>query len=308
MFITSAHTLTLPSIGGSTYCPAPKTSYLNVTGLFPKPKPKHPKQWKASNNTIKVWHGSDIHLDPRYGIGAEANCTSDLCCRFNNPNTDIATGQISVAAPEYGAYACDSPYDLVLGSFQSISPLTGTSGDDPFGFAIYTGDLVSHDPQSELSRAYVEYEELALYVLMKKYLHNTPVYAALGNHDTNPEASNAPHSLPGNLSTQMSWNYDHVAGLWERYQWLNETIANETRIHYGAFSVKTSYGLRIISFNTDFWYKSNYLNFINTTNPDVSGTFAWMIEELQAAEDCGEPVWIIGHVLSGWDGVSFVFF
>ena len=41
---------------------------------------------------------------------------------------------------------------------------------------------------------------------------------------------------------------------------------------------------------------------INTTNPDNSGIFSWMTEELQKAEDAGERVWIIGHVPSGWDG------
>lgn len=29
-----------------------------------------------------------------------------------------------------------------------------------------------------------------------------------------------------------------------------------------------------------------------------------MIEELQKAEDAGERVWIVGHVLSGWDGTN----
>jgi len=52
----------------------------------------------------------------------------------------------------------------------------------------------------------------------------------------------------------------------------------------------------------DFWYHSNFLNFINTSNPDVSGTWKFVISELQAAEDCGERVWLFGHVLSGWDG------
>jgi len=47
---------------------------------------------------------------------------------------------------------------------------------------------------------------------------------------------------------------------------------------------------------------ANFLNFINTSNPDVSGTFKFMIQELQAAEDAGERVWLFGHVLSGWDG------
>ncbi|KAH0149118.1 sphingomyelin phosphodiesteras-like protein, partial [Aureobasidium melanogenum] len=32
--------------------------------------------------------------------------------------------------------------------------------------------------------------------------------------------------------------------------------------------------------------------------------FAWMIQELQAAEDAGERVRILGHVLSGWDGTN----
>lgn len=38
------------------------------------------------------------------------------------------------------------------------------------------------------------------------------------------------------------------------------------------------------------------------TNPDVSGSFAFVISELQAAEDAGERVWLFAHVLSGWDG------
>lgn len=32
--------------------------------------------------------------------------------------------------------------------------------------------------------------------------------------------------------------------------------------------------------------------------------FSWIIEELQKAEDAGERVWIVGHVLSGWDGTN----
>lgn len=35
---------------------------------------------------------------------------------------------------------------------------------------------------------------------------------------------------------------------------------------------------------------------------DVSRTFKFMIKEFQASEDAGERVWIIGPVLSRWDG------
>lgn len=210
-----------------------------------------------------------------------------------------------MASPLYGSWQCDSPYDLVLASLESIAPLTGTSEEDPLGFVVYTGDLVSHEGQNELSRAYVEYAEVSVFTLLKDYLHKVPVFAALGNHDGNPEAIDAPHTLPGNLSQQMSWNFAHVSKLWQNNGWLNATAAEHARTHYGGYSTKTQQGLRIISFNTDFWYHSNFLNFINTSNPDVSGQLKWMIDELQAAEDAGEPVWIVGHVLSGWDGSTY---
>ncbi|OTA22926.1 hypothetical protein BTJ68_14512, partial [Hortaea werneckii EXF-2000] len=190
---------------------------VDTTKLFPKPKPVNASRPKPSGERVKVLHMSDFHIDPRYKVGSEGNCTSGLCCRSNVENEDLSTGDISYPAPLYGYYQCDTP-------------------------------------------------------------------------------------MPGNLSMQMSWNYNHVAGLWKHEGWIDETAEQQARVHYGAYSVKNHYGLRMITFNTDFWYHSNYLNYINTSNPDVSGTFDFMVQELQAAEDAGERVWIFGHVLSGWNG------
>lgn len=50
--------------------------------------------------------------------------------------------------------------------------------------------------------------------------------------------------------------------------------------------------------------RANYFNYINMTNPDVSGMLRFLTNELQAAEDAGDPVWIMGHVLTGWDGTN----
>ncbi|CAK4034038.1 sphingomyelin phosphodiesterase asm-3 [Lecanosticta acicola] len=287
----------------STFCPSPNATQLNTTSLFPKPKPKNATAPKASGEKVKVLHMSDFHLDPRYEVGAEGNCTSGLCCRHGNLNPSF-NGSISYPAPLYGYFACDTPYDLGLAALQAVGPLTGTSADNPLAWTIYTGDLVSHDPQTELSRAYVEYAETSIFNYMfKKYLTG-PVFPVLGNHDTNPEAINAPHSLPGPLGQQMSWNTEHVSSLWKHEGWIDEAAASEARLHYGAYSIKNHYGLRMITFNSDFWYKSNFLNFINTSNPDVSGTFKFVIDELQAAEDAGERVWLFAHVLPGWDGTN----
>lgn len=226
-----------------------------------------------------------------------------MCCRSNIHNPTVGSGQVSLSAPLYGSFKCDSPYYLVLAALESIAPLTGLSDHNPPAFSIYTGDLVSHDSQNQLSRAYTEYAEVSLYSLLHQYIKG-PVFAVLGNHDSNPEAIDAPHSLPGPLGQQLSWNYDHVAGLWLKDGWISDEAAADSRIHYGAYSIRNQLGLRIITLNTDFWYKSNYLNYVNTTNPDVSGQQAFLIQELQAAEDAGERVWILGHVLTGWDGTN----
>jgi hypothetical protein len=291
----------------SNFCPRPYTLPTNTTGLFPKSKPCNATVPKASGNRVRVLHMSDFHLDPRFAVGSEANCTTSLCCRANNNNnnnnnTALKTlGQISLPANPYGNYKCDSPYDLGLAALQAVEPLTGTSLANPLGWTVYTGDLVSHEGQNELSRLYIEYTEDSVYGMMKKYITG-PIFAALGNHDTNPEAIDAPHKLPGPLGQQQAWNYDHVAGLWLNNGWISNAQADEARLHYGGYSIKNHYGLRVITFNTDFWYRSNFLTFINTTQPDNSGVFSWMIDELQSAEDAGERVWIVGHVLSGWDG------
>ena len=286
----------------STFCPPPGAVPLDTKGLFPKAKPAKPRKPKPSGKRVKVMHLSDMHLDPRYFATAEANCSLGLCCRANNNNKDLPKGQISMPASLYGSFKCDSPYDLIGGALQAIAPLTGLSSQEAFGWSIYTGDLVSHDsPATEIDRKYVEYTEKSLYQMIADYVKG-PVFAALGNHDTNPIAIDAPHSLSSSLGTQFSWNYDHVSALWLNDGWIDAKTAATARTHYGAFSTKNHFGLRVISINTDFWYRSNILNYINTTNPDVSGTFKFLIKELQAAENACERVWIIGHVLSGWDG------
>lgn len=285
----------------TTFCPAPTVSPLDTTGLFPKPKPANASAPKASGEHVKVLHLSDFHLDPRYAVASEANCTSGLCCRTNVHASGLTLPQVELPAPLYGAFRCDTPYYLGLAALQAIGPLTGTTKDSPFAWTIYTGDLVSHDSQNQLSRAYTEYTESSIYGMFREYI-GSPVFPVLGNHDSNPEAIDAPHSEPDGLGQQFSWNYDHVAALWQQNGWIDATTAQEARLHYGAYSVKNQFGLRIITLNTDFWYRSNFLNYYNMSNPDVSGMQVFLVQELQAAEDAGERVWIIGHVLTGWDG------
>jgi hypothetical protein len=85
----------------TSFCGVPSTSSLNTTGLFPKQKPKNCAAPKASGKRVKVLHLSDFHLDPRYQVASEANCTSGLCCRYS---ASAPTSQAVFPAPLYGAY------------------------------------------------------------------------------------------------------------------------------------------------------------------------------------------------------------
>jgi sphingomyelin phosphodiesterase len=126
----------------------------------------------------------------------------------------------------------------------------------------------------------------------------------LGNHDSLPEAYNSPNNIDGGNGTSnvFSWNYQLLSSMWEQYGWINSSTASYASTHYGAYAYTTPQGLKIISINTDFWYVDNVFNYINFTNPDNSGVLKFLVNELQASENVNQRVWIIGHVLSGYDG------
>jgi hypothetical protein len=158
----------------STFCPKPYA--IPQKPVFPKPKPAIVRAPKASGKRVKVLHVSDMHIDPRYSVNSEGNCSSNLCCRANNPNPNVQG--ISVPASAFGYFECDSPYFLAAAALESVGPLTGTSKTgESLGFTIFTGgecrsmprvvrtsdaetDLTSHDPQNQLSQLYNEYSEL----------------------------------------------------------------------------------------------------------------------------------------------------
>lgn len=281
------------------FCSAPPV--IPTKAVFPKERPADVSVPTRSGKRAKIFHLSDMHLDPRYEYGTEANCTSGPCCRPSTSSTNDSMPSIDLAAPLYGYFKCDSPYYLALAAVQSIGPLTGTSLDDPPAMTFYTGDLVTHVPtQGQLSHAFVEDVEDSVLQMFKAYIGG-PIYVALGNHDSSPENNDAPHAIDGDgpLGEQFSWNYDHVSRLWEHYGWINSTTQAEAAVHYGAYAVTHPLGVRIITLNTDFYYKGNYYSFLHASDPDYSGIFAFLISELQKSEDAGQRAYVIGHVLTG---------
>ena len=76
-------------------------------------------------------------------------------------------------------------------------------------------------------------------------------YAVVGNHDSSPVNSFPLGAVDTTITTQ--WAYDAMSSDWS--SWIGATAAAEADSNYGSYSVLTSEGLRIISVNTNFWYK-----------------------------------------------------
>ena len=76
-------------------------------------------------------------------------------------------------------------------------------------------------------------------------------YAVVGNHDSSPVNSFPPAAVDTTITTQ--WAYDVLASEWA--SWIGSIAAAEADSNYGSYSVLTSEGLRMISVNTNFWYK-----------------------------------------------------
>ncbi|KOS15701.1 putative acid sphingomyelinase [Malassezia pachydermatis] len=259
---------------------------------------------------LRVFHGSDFHVDPRYLLGSEGSCNSGQCCRADSYNTtlwsqtqfapgSLPKANISHPADYWGYYQCDSPWSLVAAGMEGIS---GLQKEAPLDLALYTGDLTTHDSDAHISQDLVKYSEQSLYDMFHRHLGNTTMVVALGNHDSSPADLAAPSSLPDGRANQLSWDWDNVAALVKSEGWGNDSTAETIRTHYGGYSVSPRQGLRVIALNSDFWYHGNPMTFLNLDDPDQSGTLRWFTDELQAAEDANERVWMVAHVLTGWSG------
>ena len=267
---------------------------------------------RGKKHPMKVLHFSDIHVDPRFFVGGEGRCTSGQCCRSDSFNSTVAMGppmppgsylpspNITEPAVYWGNYKCDSPWPLAVSAMQSVSKL---NGGKPVDMSLYTGDMVTHDSDWHISRQLVAYTQQSIFDTMKKYLGSGPVFSAIGNHDTAPSDSASPHSLPDDgPRNQFSYDWENLQRLFVAEGWFTHEEAKQVSTHYGGYSVSPRKGLRVICLNTDFWYKGNIYNYINSSNPDNAGILRFLTDQLEVAHRNGERAWIVGHVLTGWDG------
>ncbi|KAG0355265.1 Metallo-dependent phosphatase-like protein [Gamsiella multidivaricata] len=255
-------------------CPAPAIASGTLT--FPKPRPANPVVPAPSGNQVDVLHLSDWHVDAQYTPGSEGACNKPVCCRKYADSPASPTRAVS----SWGDYNCDSPVKLGQDLLKYVPTVAKPS------FAILTGDVPPHDIWLENQTSVVP-EEAAAYNIMASLGIN--IYPTVGNHEAGP-----PNLFPTKASGgDISWLYSSLANDWSH--WLPADAVNSVK-NYGAYTVSPTPGFRIISLNTNFCYSMNLYLYGHTKDYDPNGELKWLITQLQAAEDAGERVWIIGHV------------
>ena len=211
---------------------------------------------------LRVLHISDLHVDGRYMVGSESNCTfgeTRYCCHSLSANKDlwsktitdgvVPRANISAPAHYWGNYTCDAPWSLIGSTYEAIRHVGRSRGYD---MGLCTGDLVVHDDLFRYSHDLVEYSARSLFDSLAEVLgRHVPVFATLGNHDSSPENFYAPHAMPKHQSTQFDWDSDFMARLWRENGWIDAAGEEQARSHYACFSVSPRRGLRVISLNSD---------------------------------------------------------
>jgi sphingomyelin phosphodiesterase len=177
-------------------------------------------------------------------------------------------------------------------------------------FTIFTGDMIDHAIWNT-SRAYNEAESTSFNTLLslpepgdtdrvlvkRQYgVMNGSlayVYATAGNHEEHPTNAFQPNSL----GDKAQWIYSVLSSEWSRWIGPDATVDAEK---FGAYSTRWPGGnLRIISLNTNLYYRQNYYLYRKNMLRDPSEQLNWLVNELDAAEKAGENVYIIGHMPLG---------
>lgn len=268
------------------HCASSKDLYDDWNVTFPKiPKPPviPPKPPKTLSSKLRILHLSDIHLDPLYKEGTNAECGEPLCCRADDGPPKKGTA----GAGKWGDYrSCDIPPRTLDNLFQHLQSI-----QNKFDFIYWTGDLPPHNIWNQ-SRTDQTKAINVLTDYFLKYLPKKKLFPVVGNHESAPVDSFPPSFIKGKDS--ISWLYSALNESWSH--WLpKETYGT---IKSGAYYTVSPFpGFRIVSINTNYCNKLNWWLMLNMTDPNQE--LEWLINVLQKAEDNHEKVHIIGHIPPG---------
>ncbi|KAG5939078.1 hypothetical protein E4U53_007895 [Claviceps sorghi] len=236
----------------------------------------------SGKKPLQIIQYSDIHIDPLYKEGASTECKKSICCR---PSKTEAPNNNSHPAGPFGDHKCDTPMTLEKSMYEYIKKEFPHAA-----FALFTGDIVDHGIHNTSKKYNKDIIEHA-YSTMHDYVD--VVYGTAGNHEAHPIND----FVPQITSNETQWLYDSLVKQWSHE--VNETSSMDIKV-MGAYSTKYPKGnLRIISLNTNMYYRYNFVLYQKAMQRDPNDQLLWLAKELHAAEQAVENVYIIGHMPLG---------
>ncbi|XP_022913387.1 sphingomyelin phosphodiesterase-like [Onthophagus taurus] len=252
----------------------------------PKPQLQLAELPLKDSPTFKVLHLTDVHYDPNYVQGSPANCDEPMCCHVYSTVEDDE--RVIEPAGKWGSYSkCDMPKIFIESMLKHIA-----EQHPDIDYILWTGDLPPHDiwNQTKMGNLKIIQESVEQ---MLRYFPETPIFPAVGNHESSPAGSFPPPWMT-NQNNSISYLYDTLSVNWRK--WLPSSI-NSTVIHGAFYSVLLRPGFRLISVNSNYCISLSWFLVVNSTDP--AQELKWLVYELEQAENAGEKVHIIGHIPPG---------
>ncbi|KAK3837051.1 MAG: Metallo-dependent phosphatase-like protein [Linnemannia elongata] len=234
------------------------------TLTFPKPKPVNATIPTPSGTLVDVLHLSE-------------HCVTKPSAAASTQTRPQRSLVLLLLGDDYN---CDAPPKLATSMLDYVPSVANIS------FGIMTGDIPPHDAWLETPEKIIPQLKAAFDAMA---IVKAKIYPAIGNHEASP-LNMFPTPKSGG---DIAWLYNTLADDWTR--WLTSEAVKSFK-NYGSYTLNPAPGLRIVSLNTNFCYIANFYLYGHTSEYNPHGEVQWLIQQLQAAEDIGERVWIIGHI------------
>uniref|UniRef100_A0A182X154 Sphingomyelin phosphodiesterase n=1 Tax=Anopheles quadriannulatus TaxID=34691 RepID=A0A182X154_ANOQN len=232
-------------------------------------------------NDLKIVQITDLHFDPNYRPGYNAECGAPACCRESQGvPEDPAAG-----AGHWGDYRnCDTPWNAVEDLLERVAEEHADAD-----FIYHTGDIIDHG----IWETSIGYNVRSISRVVEKFRQTfgeTPVYNILGNHEAHPtNVYELGEVTRPDFST--NWLYHLSADLWS--QWLPQAAQQTIRLG-GYYTALVCPGFRVIALNNNDCYTFNWWILFQ---PDaLKGQLQWLHDVLLQAERAGEKVHILAHL------------
>jgi predicted MPP superfamily phosphohydrolase len=239
---------------------------------------------------------SDIHFDPY----ADPAIMEQLGAK-------LLPGCQTSASGAFSKFGSDTNYPLLKSTLEHVAA-TARKNHFHYDYVIVTGDFLAHNFDTHYRQcvgggdaAYGKFaSDTISFVdgMIAKALPGVPVFAALGNNDSD----RGDYAEPSELFLRS------VGEDWSR-RWEKTSVAVE-EMALASFARAGNYALphptapndEFVILNTDLWAARN-AQACSETDPDPGGQFHWLREVLGRAQNAGGTATLIMHIPPGIDAL-----